>query len=259
MYAIGNTLGTLRWALRSGPTQFSLISGAPRSGTTAVVQWLSQHPEVAGFTESRFSIAFHALLEQVDRFRRLSKREAAFLPAIRKAVYDCYGNVRPIVNKKLLLDKEPLEPIAFPDRQYRRYLENVKKLLPEAKLVLMIRSPCETVWSMRKRTWGGSIKGSEPRSFTLEEHTQNWKDCARLAIDYADRPDVHICVFENLVANPAAASKELFEFLNIRDAAPFEPRPTKAVAFEEADRRIVLDLTQSEVSALKQHGIVDYS
>ena len=44
--------------------------------------------------------------------------------------------------------KEPLEPIAFPDRHYEQFLDNTRLLFPNIKLLFMVRDPLATIWSM---------------------------------------------------------------------------------------------------------------
>jgi len=157
--------------------RFCLVSGAPRSGTTAVLDWLDSLWEVAGFDESRILIAIHRLMEEIYRFKDLEKNKGHITDMARRLAYEYYCSQRILLKQNLIVNKEPLEPIAFPDKRYKAFLENVKILFPEAKFLFMIRDPVATVFSMRQRKWGYSLKEFEPRQtkiigFSDEEREQ---------------------------------------------------------------------------------------
>lgn len=245
----------LKWRLRGWPERFCLITGAPRSGTTALYGWLDQNKQVRAATESRILVAATALVEQATRFKRLRWRREELIIRSRDLVAVHYGGRRILPNREVVIDKEPLEPIAFPDRRYGAFLKNMRILFPGVRFLFMVRDPLATVWSMRQRKWGYSLVDQEPRAFSLEEHVQNWCECADLAIQYAEDPHSYACSFERLVSDSEAESRRIEKFLGVAPADPFETNPVKKVGFGEEERAYILQTTRPQVQALQEKGI----
>ncbi|MBL0344287.1 hypothetical protein [Candidatus Villigracilis affinis] len=61
----------------------------------------------------------------------------------RGLVYDYYSSSRILMTKSLLVDKEPLEPIAFPSKGYEQFIVNTRLLFlkPKSCLPFVTRSP----------------------------------------------------------------------------------------------------------------------
>lgn len=240
---------------QSRPSQLCLISGSPRSGTTAMYAWLSEHSQVAAVTESRILVAAHAFVQQTRRFKRLNRYRDPLTERVRRLVLEHYAERNPLGGRTLIIDKEPLEPIAFPNRQYVDFLEDVRSLFPAAKFLFLVRDPLATIWSMRERKWGFSLTAAEPRAFSLEEHTQNWCDCAEVVLRFAADPQCHVCSFEKLVRDPVQTSRDLYRFLELPHGPPFQPTPVKTIGFTEQERRQILEQTRSQVEALRERNL----
>ena len=246
----------LQRRLRIWPGRFGLVTGPPRSGTTAMVQWLGRRPDVAGFWESRVLIAGHRLLDEVHRFKRLDANRDDLIALTRRLVYDHYARQQVLMGRRLILDKEPLEPIALPDARYAAFLANVRLLIPEARLVFMIRDPLATVFSMTQRTWGHSLHPPEYRSFSLETYAETWCACVEALLPLLDDPRVYVRPFGRLVAAPEEESARIAEFLDLPRRAPFEPQPTRTLDFSPEDRAFVQQRTQPQREALHARGIL---
>jgi hypothetical protein len=239
------------------PKNFCLITGAPRSGTTAVADWLARQRGVAGFSEHRILVAAHCFLEQIDRFHSLKRRDEMLILAARQLVYGYYARSKILLGRGILIDKEPLEPIAFPDKQYDKFLENVRALMPEAKLLFMIRDPLATVWSMTQRTWGTSLRNARLRTYSIDEHTENWCACAEIIVRQSPHPNTYVCQYGRLIADPKGESARMFEFLNIKGRA-FEPRPNNKIpGFNPEEREWILRATHDRRERLFAQGITD--
>jgi hypothetical protein len=238
------------------PEQFCLITGSPRSGTTAVERWLGQQREVVAFHETRILIAIHRFIKETARYHRLEP-EGEFTRMAREIAYEYYSNRSILIGRQVILDKEPLEPIAFPDADYALFLQNLRLLFPEGKLLFMVRDPIATVWSMCQRKWGYSLVDYEPRTLTLDEHIENWCTCADIVLDYIDDPNAYVCAFGQLVDTPQEESERILRFLNLSGGEAFRPQAVKKVGFGDADRSYILQRTNSRVDALKQRGILN--
>lgn len=243
--------------LRIRPKHLCLISGAPRSGTTALNLWLSSHREVAGIGEARILIAIHRFMEEIYRFQKLEKNKKDLLDMARCLTNEYYRGQRVLLGRSLIIEKEPLEPIAFPDKQYKIFLENVRILFPESKFIFMIRDPIATIFSMKQRKWGLSLKNSELRSFTLEEHIENWCSCIDCILLYTDDPNTYICQFGKLLKDSEDESKKILDFLKVSKGKQFQPKQTKTIGFSQEERELILERSRPQIEALHARGICD--
>jgi hypothetical protein len=241
------------------PREICLVSGAPRSGTTALIEWLGHQPGVSAFVESRILVGMHRFIEEVDRFQNLDKDSAIIVNLARRLVFDYYSGSRILIGKRLLMDKEPLEPIAFPSKKYGQFVLNVKRLFPESKLLLAVRDPVATIWSMTRRTWGSSLTHMETRRFTIEAYVENWCSCADLVLQYCSDPNTYIVQFGRLVNDPENESRRIFNFLKLRNGNSFQPRPTKEIGFSNKEQEKILGMLQPQLELLNAQGISDLS
>ena len=224
------------------PYRFALVTGCPRSGTTALVKWLSQQKGVSAFSETRILVATHEFLQAFDRLGLTYAKRPSLIRTIRGTVSHYYAARMPMWGQ-LVVDKEPLEPIAFPDLSYKDFIEHVRLLIPETKFVLMIRHPVATVWSMRNRTWNS-------KWLSLEECIRIWKDNAAVISSYTGHPNVYVCRFEDLVSRPGDVSAAILRFLGVRNGSPFVPAPTKEAALTHEEDAEIIAQTLHERAAL---------
>ena len=177
----------------------------------------------------------------------------------RKLAYEYYIDSRLSLGKKLIVDKEPLEPIAFPSRDYSQFIANVRKIFPEAKLLLAIRDPFSTISSMSRRTWGESLSDGQKHRFTLQEYIDTWKACAEIVLQYHGLPNVYVVQFGRLVNDAENESRKIFDFLKLRDCVPFRPRETNEVNFDIEERDLILSAVSPHLERLMSLGIKDLS
>ncbi len=239
------------------PREICLITGAPRSGTSALSVWLGQQPGVAAFAESRILVSIHKFLVEALRFKNLERENLRITSLARQLVLDYYFNSRLLIGEKLVIDKEPLEPIAFPAKDYEPFISSVKQLLPDSRLLFAIRDPLATIWSMSRRTWGESLQNETARKFTIEEHTENWCACANLIARHCTDPKTYVVQFGNLVNDSENESKRIFSFLNIRHGITFQPQPTKEIGFSSEEQAKILTGVQPQLAQLKTQGITN--
>ncbi|MCK6567149.1 MAG: sulfotransferase [Anaerolineales bacterium] len=241
------------------PREFCLITGSPRSGTSALVRWLGKQKQISAFPESRILVSSHRFLEEARRFQNLEKEIGRIESLARKLAFDYYIDSRLSLGKRLIVDKEPLEPIAFPLRDYEKFIINVRKIIPRAKILFAIRDPLATIWSMSRRTWGESLTEPQRRRFTLDEYIEDWNMCAELVLENCAAPNVYIVQFGRLINDPANESKRIFDFLGIRGGALFEPRETNEINFDNKEREKILTAVAGQVEKLRIKGIKDLS
>lgn len=249
----------LRQPLQLGPADYCLLTGAPRSGTTALINWLGNQRGIAAFQESRVLVAAHRFLQDTDRFSVLHANSATLIPLIRNVTLDYYSSIRSLMGKRLLVDKEPLEPIAFPSTEYGEFLVHVRLLFPLSKLLFVVRDPVATVWSMSRRAWGESLVDQQTRRFTLEEHTSNWCACAEIVLQYCLDSRSHVVSFERLMKDPLNESRQIADFLGLQNATAFVPQPTKEVGFDKEEEERILSVARPLLDRLRANGLSDES
>jgi hypothetical protein len=241
------------------PREICLISGAPRSGTSALIEWLGHQPGVSAFHESRILISAHRFMEEAFKFNNLGTDKARIAVLAHNLVLDYYASSRLLTGKRLLIDKEPLEPIAFPSKDYEPFIINVKKMFPDSKLIFAIRDPIATIWSMSRRTWGESLSITETRKFALDEYIENWCTCADIILKYCSDPNVYIVQFGRLINDSNSESERIFDFLKIRNGIRFQPNVTKEIGFSNEEREKILQMTRPQIESLNSQGISDLS
>jgi hypothetical protein len=248
---LGPPLCRIQAALGLRPRSFFLITGCPRSGTSALHSWLKLERQTACIYEPRNLIAAHQYMNQVDRLSILNLHRSWNIAGIKEAVYYYYARYLRIW-RRVLIDKEPLEPIAFPDRDYVRFIQHVREVFPEAGLLFMIRVPAETIWSIVNRQWGESLTSGELVDVSLEEAIAIWNDAADAVLEFRDDPNAYFCFFASLVAEPERESAAIWRFLSINSRSVFQPGSTKQVGFSESELEQIRRETAGRWDALAQ-------
>ena len=126
------------------------------------------------------------------------------------------------------------------------FLSNFQMLFPDAKLLFIMRDPIATIWSMTQRQWGYSLASKELRTFSLQEHVENWTDCAEVIHEYAAKKNVYVCKFENLTESPEEESRRIFDFLELPYSKNFQPKQTSVSSFSEEDKEFILRETKMQ-------------
>jgi hypothetical protein len=217
-----------------GEPAVALITGCPRSGTTALLNWLALQPGVHSFEESRLLLAAHRFLDEVDRFWKLAPHERTLADALRRLAA---GHHARLVRSgtRLVVEKEPLEPIALPDGRYSDFLRHCRTLFPELRVIFMMRHPVATISSMRARRWGQTLASRETRELPLDECVRIWISNAMLAATMSGDERAIIVRYEDLVAEPASTTLRLSAFLDIRLVKAFTARASREIALSDSE------------------------
>lgn len=236
------------------PQQLCLITGPPRSGTSALVKWLEQQEGVRAFNESRMLVAAHGMMREVHRFKKLDRSKDGATASAKRAVLAYYAEVTHYTNPPILIDKEPLEPIAFPDRDYSEFVASVRAIFPDIKLIFMIRDPVSTIWSMTQRKWGYSLQGEEPRAFTLEEHIENWRAGVDTMLAALKGGNAYVCQYGALTSEPDQETARIGHFLGVSNLSMFQPKLSDQSSFGPDELALIEAKTKSQVDALASAG-----
>lgn len=226
------------------------IVGSSRSGTTMMAQMLGRHPAMCYFYETHF---FEHLWAGLDQEEPLAYRDARDLVARLYAVTtrtilrvgrheDFYPQAEEFLGDyghkltpaRLFLNFLRSEAQAagrqVPVEQTPRnvfYLQEILGLYPNCKVIHMVRDPRAVLLS-KKYMWRRALLGQRNIPWRecvrqlLNYHpvtvTLLWRAAVRQCLSLGDDPRVLTVRYEDVVADPHAALREVCDFLNV----PFE-------------------------------------
>jgi len=209
-----------------------ILVGAQKAGTTSLITWLAQHPEVhtpkvKGNSNETFELHFFG----TEKFERLGPR--------------WYLSLFHHSKKKVSGEKTP-EYLSD-----RKSVERMHGLCPESKILLSLRNPVERLWSaLRHMRREGVLFGNKTfkKGSLREAHDrivqENMTDEIVVRGHYFDqishllslypREQVLILIHERTLSDPARYRKDLFSFLGLPDIdeVPF-PRKNEGSRGEE--------------------------
>jgi Sulfotransferase family len=199
--------------------RFVFLAGLHRSGTTLLARLLAAHPEISGFSATGVSADEGQHLQTVypaakeyggpGRFglapeSHLTETSLLVSEENARKLFDEWS-AHWNLSLPLLLEKSP------PNLLKTRFLQ---ALFPGSSFVVIVRHPIPA--SIPTARWRGTRR--------YDRMFEHWLRCH--AIFEADRElleRVHVLKYEQLVADPAATLREIFEFLDLEPIGPSEP------------------------------------
>lgn len=195
---------------RDGRLPNVLLVGAMKAGTTSLAAWLDAHPEVHVAPQKEvgfFSEPYHFWLGRSWYARQFAGAGDAL------AVVDA----TPIMQNSLALD-------------------HAAELLPDARLVAVLRDPVERAyshyWHLRaigderrsfqraladERRDPAAARGSPPRDYLWRS---SYVDHLRDIDDRFPSASLHVVLFDDLRDDAVSAFREVVRFLGLRDEVP---------------------------------------
>lgn len=197
------------------------VVGAPRSGTTLLMEILKRHPALWICEETYF---LHFVYGRRERLGDLAD------PAVREHVVDAYLKTNRMKQQgvdlapvRAALLEEAVDYEAFflalmracaaqmgrsrfgektPD--HARQADLLIDRFPDCALIHIVRDPRDVVASMRRMPWGDR---------SIFSNTRQWLDCQHGALKVKDRPQYFRLDFEELVADPAGQMARICKFI----------------------------------------------
>lgn len=184
------------------------IVGMPRTGTTLLERILSNHEQIA--TAGELNDFARSMSWEADHFYAspLHEPSLGWLGAIDYAAVGRHYLRRtdPLAGGcGYLIDKNPLN-------FYNVGL--IRKALPQAKIVCMVRDPMDACFSNLKELFSGNAYGYSYDLNDLAEHYIGF-DGLRAHWDEAMADHLHTVRYEDLVANPASVVRRVMEFIGL--------------------------------------------
>ncbi len=165
----------MRTIALAGVPRVAFICGCGHSGTTLAATILSTHPEL--YVPLSESAAFLYVWHR--RFRRLLKLRNATLRA----------------GKSYLVEKTP--------RHINR-LDLIRREVPDAKFVIMVRDGRDVTASLGKRH-GGNFEAGLAR----------WVHETEISLGQRGRADAHLQRYEDLIVDPVSSLQRICDFLGV--------------------------------------------
>ena len=183
------------------------IVGFPRSGTTLLEQMLDAHPLLQAMDEQPFLLRAVARVTErgVSYPAELGKLSGSDLNDIRANYWDGVLKRVPLAPDRRLVDKNPMNMVLLPI---------IRRLFPNAPIILAIRHPCDTVLSCFLQHFRSdlallgrdltALASSYSRAFGF------WYSQSSLL-----QPDTYELRYEQLTADCAAELHRLCAFLQL--------------------------------------------
>jgi len=153
----------------------------------------------------------------------------------------------------------------------RRRISFVKQIMPDVKLILILRNPIDRAWSRAKMVL------REPGDTEIDLHAFSEGYLRRAIIhpssqargdyltiidnwlEYFAQEQLHLCFFEDLTQRPREFLSAIFSFLGVRQEVdwsvfPFatNPNPTPTTAIPPQYRQLLEDIYCARIEALYQ-------
>lgn len=201
---------TPQWAAKWRPEKMpdprpapAFLVGFPRSGTTLLDTMLMSHPNVEVLEEEP---PLRTAMQLVPSFAGLPTMPDEEIAAARDRYFETVASLRPLAEGTLLVDKNPLTMNLLPF---------VRRLFPDARIILALRHPCDVVLScfmanFRTNEGMSSFVSLDTAaelydiSFSYYEHVQSLIPLP-----------AHAILYEDVVADRARELRSLFEFLGL--------------------------------------------
>jgi tetratricopeptide (TPR) repeat protein len=206
----------LTWPPRVAPAAADspvFIVGFPRSGTTLLEQMLDAHPALQSMDERPFfnlladQLADHGINVPAD----LGKLDQLACDELRKGylIMACSKIERRWGSR--LVDKNPLNML---------WLPMIHRLFPNASFILALRHPADVLVSNYMQNYRASVLAAAAES--MEGLARAYVTAMECWLHHVEvfKPHVMVSRYEQLVADPAAQTRRIGDFLGLDDASP---------------------------------------
>jgi tetratricopeptide (TPR) repeat protein len=191
-----------REASKSDRPSPAFLVGFPRSGTTLLDTMLMGHPNVEVLEEEPTLLKASKILP----FDALADASDQRIEEARNESFKVAGERTPLAPGKLLIDKNPLSMNALP---------TIRRLFPEARIILALRHPCDVVFSC----YATNFKLNDGMSNFLGLDTA--AELYDLSFSYFEKAQgllglpVHKVIYENVVGDRESELRSLLDFLGL--------------------------------------------
>jgi hypothetical protein len=221
---------------RPGPI---FVVGAPRSGTTLLLEMLNRHPDL-WLCEETYFLHFvwgrrrrlgdlrdpRARRRLVDAYlaTKRIRQQGVDLGALAAALMEEGSSCEAFFESLMRFCARAHGKTRFGEKtpDHARRSDVLCELFPDCALVHLVRDPRDVVASLLRMPWADR---------SVLANTRRWQECQRGALRVRERPSYVRVVFEDLVADPEAVLRRLCEFIGLA----FSPAMLGAGGGKQAD------------------------
>lgn len=177
------------------------LLGFPRSGTTLLDTILMSHPNIEVLEEEPALRDAHALLNDLAAMPTATDDQ---IRSARDLYFETVAALTPLKPGNLLIDKNPLTMNLLPF---------VRRLFPEARIILALRHPCDVILSCFMANF--RLNDGMANFLRLDTAAKLYD----LSFTYYEQVQkliplpTHVVMYENIVADREAELRKLFDFL----------------------------------------------
>lgn len=179
------------------------LVGFPRSGTTLLDTMLMGHPDIEVLEEEP---TLHGAAKRLPPLDELPTASDDQIRAARDEYYRVAALHVPLAPNKLLIDKNPLSMTLIPI---------VRRLFPDAKIILALRHPCDVVFSCFAANFdiNDGMSNFHRLDTAAELYDLSFSSFEKTR-DLFEIP-VHTVVYEKVIENQERELRALVEFLGL--------------------------------------------
>lgn len=204
-----------------------LIIGAPRSGTTSLHSYLKQHPQIflPNFKEPSF-FAYDSNDQKVIEI--YSRLDGAYAYDLIRSMED-YENLFKMVHNEIAIGESSTCYLSFP-----RAHENIKKSIPDAKLIVSLRNPIDSSYSLYNWAYMFKVIDTPFYKFSEDQQIEAIKNIDNIYFnpyyyfrnlkryyDLFNHDQIKVLVFDEWIKNPEETVKDIFQFIGVDSS--FQP------------------------------------
>jgi tetratricopeptide (TPR) repeat protein len=184
------------------------LVGFPRSGTTLLDQILDAHSKLQVMEEQPALLELWvSLYNSPDGYHQsLAKMTQDEFVSLRQQYFSFVKRFIPWDESSVLVDQSPLNII---------YIPLIKRLFPNAPIILALRHPCDAVLSCFMQDF--KLNNSMANFFSLEESANFYDKVMSLWLQYKDilNLNYHIVKYEDVVEDFEKEIRGILTFLNL--------------------------------------------
>lgn len=201
-----------------------LLIGAPKCGTTAIAQYLSQHPEI--FMSSVKEPFFFSLQGKEPNYSGPGDNQAFKLAVAELQSY-----------RKLFSEVSNETAIGEASTNYLYSLtapKDIKRLIPSVKLIAVLRNPVDRAYASYLHLVRDGYETSKSFSVALdkeeERKSQNWmhlwhyksvglySNQLERYLSLFDPSQIKVCLYDDFTCDPELFLMEMFDFLEVEQS-----------------------------------------
>ncbi len=225
-----------------------LIIGVQKAGTTSVYNYLKQHPQVymSKIKEPNFLAR--------DPQRTVPPRPTRSAHQTRIDTFEKYCDLFQEVTDQIAIGEASANYLV----NYRIVTEQIKRYIPHAKLIAILRDPAERAYSDYLMKIRDAIGKSRPLSWQIV-HKGKKSDNLRKGFYYEhlsyfyehfDRQQIQVLWYEDLKKNPLEFMQKIYEFIGVE--VTFQPDTSRQAQVAQLPKNHTLNQILKTPNPLRQ-------